>query len=96
MSEKALKAYMKAHFDFSSLKKSGVFPKEMKHTDYVGQAKIICRIFSLDSIYDYSKHEIRCHISYADGVRKTVVNKDGTVSEDPPFVETIFPNSFHI
>ena len=59
----SLKSYMKAHFDFSGLKKIGVYPKELKHTDYEGQAEIICKKLGLKSIYDYSKHEIRCHLS---------------------------------
>ncbi len=61
-----LKEYMKDHFDFSSLKKAGVFPKEMKFNDYEGQAKRICHIFSLDSIYDYSNIGRGClaHLSY--------------------------------
>lgn len=96
MSKKALQAFLKAHFDFTSLKKSGFFPKEMKHTDYEGQAKRICDYFGLASIYEYGKYEIRAHITYANGVRKPVVDKDGNVKVDPPFVETFFPNSMHI
>lgn len=61
-----LKEYMRDNFDFSSLKKSGVFPKEIKYNDYEAQAKIVCKIFGLESIYDYSNigRGIPCHISY--------------------------------
>lgn len=104
MSNKALKAFMKNNFDFSGLKKMGAYPKDMKHTDYEGQAKRICQIFSLKSIYDYGKHEIRCHISYVregDKVglshgREVKIDNDGKLIEPPPFVETIFPNQMHI
>lgn len=89
-----LKCFLKDNFDFSGLKKSGFFPKEMKHTDYEGQAKKICEYFGLESIFDYGKHEIRCHISYA-GERSSYVNDKGELKVTP-FVETIFPNQLHI
>lgn len=98
---KVLKAFMKANFDFSSMKKAGVFPKEMKHTDYEGQAKIICHILGLESIYEYGKYEIRCHISYASGPaglddgRPMWVNKKGEI-KTIPFVEIINENPMHI
>jgi hypothetical protein len=63
-----LKEYMLDNFDFRSLKKAGVYPKSMKFNDYEGQAAVICYIFSLQSVYEYSniaKGE-RVHISYAD------------------------------
>jgi hypothetical protein len=61
-----LKEYMEENFDFSSLKKAGVFPKEMKFNDYEGQAAVIRNIFCLDSIYEYSNigRGQYCHISY--------------------------------
>lgn len=62
----SLKEYMKDNFCFTTLKKAGVFPKEMKFNDYEGQSKVICKIFGLESIYDYSnigRGEF-CHISY--------------------------------
>jgi len=89
-----LKNYLKEHFDFSALKKIGVFSKEMKCTDYEGQAKRICALFGYESVYEYSKHEIRCHISYAED-RTIEVNKDGQLSTTP-FVEVVFPNQLHI
>lgn len=63
-----LKKYMLDNFDFGSLKKAGLFPKEMKFNDYQGQADRICHWFSLSSIYDYSELSkgTRVHISYAD------------------------------
>ena len=66
MVDRQLKDYMRNNFDFSSLKKAGVLPKEMKFNDYEGQAKVICRIFTLDSIYEYSNigRGEYCHISY--------------------------------
>lgn len=62
-----LKEYMRENFDFSSMKKAGIFPREMKFNDYEGQAKLICNIFDLGSIYDYSNigRGKWCHISYA-------------------------------
>lgn len=63
-----LKEYMRDNFDFGSLKKAGVFPKDLKFNNYEEQAKIICHIFSLQSIYEYSEigKGTRVHISYAD------------------------------
>jgi len=95
MEKKALKSFMKAHFDFSGLKQVGFFPKEMKHTDYEGQAKKICEYFGLESIYEYGKHEIRCHITYAENERKTFVDKDGALKQGS-FIEVFFPNQLHI
>lgn len=65
--DQTLKSYMRDNFDFPSMKKVGIYPKDLKHTDYEGQAKIICRMFSLDSIYEYSNIGRGCyaHISYA-------------------------------
>jgi hypothetical protein len=94
MSNKVLKAYMKQHFDFSSLKKVGFYPKEMKHTDYEGQAKRVCHFFGLESIYDYNKYEIRCHISYAEE-RPTWVDESGKI-KTIPFVEISNENPMHI
>lgn len=68
MPDNKLKEYMQDNFDFGSLKKAGVFPKEMKFNDYEGQAKRICHLFSIESIYEYHKiaEGTRVHISYAD------------------------------
>lgn len=62
-----LKEFMEDHFDIRTLKKVGVFPKEMKLNDYEGQAKRICELFDLESIYDYANigRGEYCHISYA-------------------------------
>lgn len=62
-----LKQYMQDNFYYPSLKKAGVFPKEMKFNDYAGQAAIICRIFGIDSVYEYSNigRGQFCHITYA-------------------------------
>lgn len=68
MPDAKLKEYMLDNFDFGSLKKAGVFPKGMKFNDYEGQAKVICYIFSLESVYEYDKiaKGTRVHFSYAD------------------------------
>lgn len=91
---KVLKYYMKSNFDFSTLKQVGFFPKEMKFNDYEGQAKRVCEYFGLESIYDYGKHEIRCHISYA-GDRPIEVDEKGELKIEP-FVTVINPNQMHI
>ena len=91
---KSLKAFMQENFYFGGLKKDGVFPKEMKFNDYEGQAKIICHILGLESIYDYGKHEIRCHITYAGG-RPISVDEKGKL-KTTPFIEISFPNQLHI
>lgn len=64
--DRKLKDYMRDNFDFSTLKKVGLFPKDMKFNDYEGQAKIICHKFGLESIYEYSNigRGQYCHISY--------------------------------
>jgi hypothetical protein len=68
MADKKLKEFMQDHFDFSTLKKAGFFPKDMKFNDYEGQAKVICHFFSIASIYEYADigKGTRVHISYAD------------------------------
>lgn len=101
---KVLKAYMKQHFDFSGMKQSGVYPKEMKHTDYEGQAKIVCKMLGLDSIYDYNKYEIRCHISLVSPDDKSGLSSyvpPMTIDEKgkldvPPFVTVINENPMHL
>ena len=91
---KALLSFIKEHFDFSALKKAGVFPKDMKFNDYEGQAKVICHVFGLSNIYEYGKHEIRCHISYV-GDRPLHINKAGELKPEP-FVTVIHNNQMHI
>lgn len=59
-----LKRFMKEHFHFCSLRKAGLFTKEMRG-DYKAQAERICRFFGLKSIYEYGTKEIRCHITEA-------------------------------
>ncbi len=62
-----LKAYMQENFWFAGLKKAGVFPKEIKFNDFAGQAAIICRVFGIESVYEYSNigRGQFCHITYA-------------------------------
>lgn len=83
MIDKRLKEYMLDNFDFSSLKKAGVFPKDLKFNDYEGQAKVICHFFSLSSIYEYSEigKGTRVHIYYAD--------KEPGPLEIPPYRKSI-------
>lgn len=94
-----LKGYIKTHFDFSSLKKAGVFPKEMKFNDYEGQAKIICHFYGIESIYDYSNigRGQYCHISYAnptpftrfiEPVGEPLMKVDGKTAKVIPFNNT--------
>lgn len=90
---KALKSFMQANFCFSSLKKAGLF-KNVKFNDYEEQAKRLCRMFGYESIYEYGKHEIRCHISYAHD-RPIWVDEKGEL-KTIPFVEVSFPNQMHI
>lgn len=98
---KALKCFMADNFCFSSLKKVGFYPKEMKHTDYEGQSKLICRFFGFKSVYEYGSHEIRVHITYGSGEtglgcdRPFSINKKG-VLEAEHFIKTIFTNQLHI
>jgi hypothetical protein len=66
VTDKKLKEYMQENFCFKSMKKVGIFPANMKFNDYEGQAKIICTMFELESIYEYSNigRGEYCHISY--------------------------------
>jgi len=58
-----LKDFMEEFFDFKTLKKIGLFKKDMKKDDYEAQASRICQYFGMESIYEWRKDEIRCHIS---------------------------------
>jgi hypothetical protein len=79
--KKKLKTFMKDYFCFSRMKEAKIFPKEMKFNDYEGQAKIICDLFELNSIYDYEAlgKGTRYHASYID--TKTDITR--------PFVQVI-------
>ena len=90
---KALKSFLIANFSYKDLKKAGFF-KDIKFNDYEGQAKKICDFFGYKNIYEYGKHEIRCHISYSES-RPIEVDEKGQL-KTIPFVETIFPNQMHI
>lgn len=61
--DKVLENWMKEFFPYGEFKRAGVFTKEMRG-DYEAQAKKICNRLGLNSIYEYGKDEIRCHISY--------------------------------
>lgn len=91
----ALKEFLKFHFDFSSMKKMGIYPKNMKPSDYEGQAAKVCWYFGFKSVYQYAQMgETRCHISYA-GERPLHINEKGEL-KTIPFVEVINPNQLHI
>lgn len=74
-------------FDFSTLKKVGFYPKDMKFNDYEGQAKRVCDFFGIKSVYEYSEigKGTRYHIS--EGNLKPP--KEGEINEYKPFVRTI-------
>lgn len=62
--DNVLMNWMKEFFPYSQFRKAGIFTKEMKG-DYKVQSEHICRMLGLNSIYEYGKEEIRCHITYA-------------------------------
>lgn len=62
-SDELLKKFVKEHSPFSAMVKAGLFTKEMKG-DYKAQAEKMRIFFGLESIYEYGKDELRCHISY--------------------------------
>lgn len=62
--EELLKRFMEEQFDFDSLKKMGVFGKEIKRRDYKAQAERLCEHFGFKTIYEFGAIEIRCHITY--------------------------------
>lgn len=84
--DKKLKEFMLDNFDFPTLKKIGVFPKEMKLNDYEGQAKRICLIFTLESVYDYPEigKGTRYHLS-----EPIEPDKPLTIRRYQPFVRTM-------
>jgi len=85
-----LKKFMIENFDYSGLRKAGVFTKEMRG-DYQAQAKRICEMFGYKSVYEYGAKEIRCHLSYA-GQRPLSVDESGNLKEEP-FV-TVIPSIY--
>lgn len=79
--DELLKKFMKEFFPFSAMREAGLFTKEMKG-DYKAQSEKMCRFLGLESIYEYGKDELRCHISCA-----------GQHSKDEPFI-TIIPSIY--
>lgn len=75
--EEVLKEFMKEHFPFSAMKQAGFFTKEMKG-DYTAQAERVRTFFGFESIYEYGKDELSCHISYV-----------GERPKDQPFITVI-------
>jgi len=90
----ALKSFMKENFDYAGLKECGFYTKEIKFNDYEAQAKRVCSFFGLNSIYEYGKNEIRCHLTLNEPAQ-SFVNENGTLVTGS-FITTIFPNSLHI
>jgi hypothetical protein len=72
---------MKEFFPYKEMKRCGIFTKEMKFNDYEAQAKVICDLFELNSIYEYEAlgKGTRYHVSYVNN--KTDITR--------PFVQTI-------
>lgn len=86
--EETLKNFMLEYFDFSGLKKIGVYGKEIKKKDYKAQDERICQIFGYKTVFEYGVEEIRCHISYAEGARPTWIDENGEIKTEP-FVTVI-------
>lgn len=84
--DEKLKEYMLEHFDFDVLKKAGFFGKEIKRKDYHAQAERVKWFFGFDSIYDYDKEELRCHLSYTRTKPKPL-----TITPHEPFIHVSFP-----
>lgn len=62
-----LKQFLEDNIPFKELKQAGVFPKEIRKTDYEKIAAVICRMFGLKSIYEYGKITCSGIICYDDG-----------------------------
>ncbi len=86
--EKTLENFMKQFFPFKNFVKIGFFTKEMKG-DYTKQAEKVCHFFGYETVYEYGKHEVRCHISYP---RTLSVTPKGELYQDP-FI-TVIPSIF--
>ena len=80
-SEELLKKFMKEFFPFSAMRQAGLFTKEMKG-DYKAQSEKMCKFLGLETIYEYRKEELRCHIS-----------STGKRSKDEPFI-TVIPSIY--
>lgn len=99
--DKLLESFMKEFFPYGEFKRAGIFTKEMKG-DYPSQAQRICNRLGLNSIYEYGKDEIVCHISYDSGLKHDkagvesatpmFVNNEGELKEEP-FV-TVIPSIY--
>jgi hypothetical protein len=85
-SQLLLKSFMQEHFPYSEFKKIGMFTKEMRN-NYQAQADVICKHLSLNTIYEYGKDEIRCHLSFAGG-RPLHIDDNGELKTEP-FVTVI-------
>ncbi len=81
--DKLLKNFLEEFFDFTELKKAGLFDKTFKKNDYQKQADRLCTFFGFKTIYEYGSREIRCHLSYVDSEK----------SKKEPFV-TVIPNIY--
>lgn len=65
MKDEKLKQFLNDHFHFATLKKAGLFSKDIKFNDYEGQAKRICESLGIQSIYDYTEigKGVRYHVT---------------------------------
>jgi len=86
-SDQLLKNFLNEFFDFSTLKKAGFFPKELKKSDIHGQADRICKFFGYKTVFEYGATKIRAHISYAPGERPHHVDQNGELKQEPFITE---------
>ena len=73
---------MLENFDFSGLKKIGVYSKDIKRNDYEAQAARICQFFGYKTVYEYGSNEIHCHLSMGEE-RPLHVDKNGELQTEP-------------
>jgi len=68
--------WMKEFFPYAEFKRAGIFTKEMRG-NYEMQANHVCLLLGLNSIYEYRKEEIRCHITYVNPDCPFGIDTDG-------------------
>ena len=87
--DEILQAFMLENFDYSGLKKAGVYGKGIKKSDYKAQAERICYHFCLNSIFEYGQDEIRCHISTGENMPDsefiTTIKSRALIPKQPPY-----------
>lgn len=80
--KKLLKRFLKENFNFTVLRKAGVFTKEMRY-DYVSQANKICYMYGYKTVYEYGAEDFTCHITYTEDVALMNVGNDGELKSEP-------------